>query len=248
MDYLDLPSRKLDQHTFYLSSCESAAGIDTHDSNISSRHSSQSSNSSSNIDLSTQIKPIYSNPFSTILKHLYYLSSRRKKHGRYRSLSSSLHLFFKKHHQQQQQYYESTHDFLKSSSSPNMPTADNQLIRNQPHYYSCQQIYTRDKNRNQISNSKTHDLQMRRSFLRRIKNSDKTVSEDNNTHTLSSVDLAITPHILPTISRIASDSLVTPVQQLNLFDLQSVSYEFYYFRLLLVFIEEIYFSSLFLLI
>lgn len=222
MDYLDLPSHKHDQHTFYLSSCESATGIGTHDSNISSRHSSVSSNSSANIDLSTQIKPIYSNPFYTILNRLYYLNNRRTKHGRYRSLSSSLHLFFKKHHQQhpQQQQNETSHYFLKSTSSPHMPSANDQLIQNQSRYHSCQQIYSRDKNRNQICNS---NHRTRGSFLRRMKHSDKTVSEDNNTHTLSSVDLAITPHILPTSYHTESNSSVTPVQQLTAFDLQSVS-------------------------
>lgn len=231
MDYLDLPSQKHDQHTFYLSSCESAAGIDTHDSNISSRHSSLSSNSSANIDSSTQIKPIYSNTFFTILKRSYYLNNRRKKHGRYRSLSSSLHLFFKKHHHQQ--YYheyqqcQSINDFLKSSSCSHVPTVDNQFTRSQPIYHSCQHIYSSDKIQNQISNSKMRDLQMRRSFLRRMKHSDKTVSEDNNTHTLSSVDLASTPLILPTHCHTELNSLITPVQQLNLFDLQSVSRELY---------------------
>lgn len=230
MDYLDLPSQNHDQHTFYLSSCESAAGIDTHDSNISSRHSSLSSNSSANIDSSTQIKPIYSNTFFTILKRSYYLSNRRKKHGRYRSLSSSLHLFFKKHHQQyhhEHQQYQSINDFLKSSSCSHVPTVNNQFTRSQPIYHSCQHIYSRDKIQNQISNSKMHDFQRRRSFLRRMKHSDKTVSEDNNTHTLSSVDLALTPVILPTHCQTESNSLITPVQQLNLFDLQSVSRELY---------------------
>src|SRR4051794_7884706 len=98
MDFLELP-RDVDHHTFYLSSCESGAGNGLNDSNISSRRSSISSTSSSNTDVQKPIHPVHTNIFLNVLKHLHCITLRRKKHGRYRSLSTSLHLFFKKHHQ-----------------------------------------------------------------------------------------------------------------------------------------------------
>jgi len=232
MDFLELP-RGVDHHTFYLSSCESGAGIDTHDSNISSRHSSVSSTHSSNGNLPTPITPVHTNVFLNVLKRLHCLTLRRKKHGRYRSLSTSLHLFFKKHHHHQPtiDISQSTIDFCKSPSSPQFSTIETDIEKatlSKTGNHSCQQLYLTGANKDKILNSKNNDFQTRRSLLRRIRNSDKIVSEDNNTNTLSSVDLAITPQLFPTLLITESTSLVTPVQQITSFDLKRVS-DFFYF-------------------
>jgi hypothetical protein len=221
MDFLELP-RDIDHHTFYLSSCESGAGIGTHDSNISSRRSSISSNSSNNIDLSRPITPVHTNIFLHVLKRLHCLTIRRRKHGRYRSLSTSLHLFFKKHHQPSIDISQSKIDFYKSPSSPEFATVKTDVetvIQSRKVNRSCQQLHLSGANKDRIFNSKTNDFPTRRSLLRRTRNSDKTVSEDNNTNTLSSVDLAITPQLLIT----DSSSSVTPVQQIVSFNLKRVS-------------------------
>jgi len=222
MDSLE-PPRTDDHHTFYLSSCESGAGNDLHNSNISSRRSSVLSNSSTNVDSSTVLSPVHSNAFLTVLKRLHCLKLRRKKHGRYRSLSSALHLFFKKqHHQSSIDISQSTCEFCKSPSSPNfpIPTIDNQqknLSKKLNH--SCQQLYVANTNKDRTLNSKINDFQTRR----RIRHFDKTVSEDNNTNTLSSVDLAITPQLLPTLLTTETSSSVTPVPQITSFELKPVS-------------------------
>jgi hypothetical protein len=221
MDFLELP-RDIDHHTFYLSSCESGAGIGTHDSNISSRRSSISSNSSNNIDLSRPITPAHTNIFLHVLKRLHCLTIRRRKHGRYRSLSTSLHLFFKKHHQPSIDISQSKIDFYKSPSSPEFATVKTDVetvIQSRKVNRSCQQLHLSGANKDRIFNSKTNDFPTRRSLLRRTRNSDKTVSEDNNTNTLSSVDLAITPQLLITDSSLS----VTPVQQIVSFNLKHVS-------------------------
>ncbi|CAF3402602.1 unnamed protein product [Rotaria sp. Silwood1] len=225
MDFLELP-RNVEHHTFYLSSCESGAGIDTHDSNISSRHSSLSSNSSSlNVALPTQTSSTHKNVFLNVLKRLHCLTLRRKKNGRYRSLSTSLHLFFKNHQQLSNDMNQSTIEFCKSPSSPQVSIIrtdiENTPLSKKNNYHSCQQLYHTGENNNRIVNSKTYDSQKRKSFIQCIRNSDKTVSEDNNTNTLSSVDLAITPQLfLPTLVT-ESNSSVTPVQQFTTFDLKS---------------------------
>jgi hypothetical protein len=226
MDFLELP-RGVDHHTFYLSSCESGTGIGTHDSNVSSRRSSISSTTSSNVDLSTSITPAHTNTFLNILKRLHCLKLRRRKHGRFRSLSTSLHLFFKKHHQSSIDISQSTIDFCKSPSSPQFPTTirtdiEKATLSKKPHH-SCQQLYLSGANRDRILNSKNTDFPNRRSLLRRIRNSNKTVSEDNNTNTLSSVDLALTPQLLPTVLITESILSVTPIQQITSFDLKHVS-------------------------
>jgi hypothetical protein len=231
MDFLELP-RGVDHHTFYLSSCESGAGIDSHTSNISSRRSSVLSNSSINVDSSTLTTPAHSNIFLNVLKRLHCLTIRRKKHGRYRSLSSSLHLFFKKpHHRSSINVNQSTIEFCKSPSSPEFPTTkpdiENNLSSNKINH-SCVQLYLTSANKDRTLNSKNPNFQTRRSLLRRFRKSDKTVSEDNNTNTLSSVDLAITPQLLPTLLITESISSVTPVQQIRAFDLKSVSDLFFF--------------------
>lgn len=220
MDLLELPREVNHHHTFYLSSCESGAGICTHDSNISSRRSSVSSNASSTVDMPT---PVPTNVFFDILKRLHCLSKRRKKHGRYRSLSNALHLFFKKHHRTSIDIRRASIDFHKSPSSPQFPTDVQDFTPVKRNYLSCQQLNLSGANDDQIFNSKTVDLPKRRSTFQRLRKSDKTVSEDNNTNTLSSVDLAITPQILPTLCVTESTSSVTPVQQVSPFDLKSVS-------------------------
>jgi hypothetical protein len=225
MDFLELP-RADDHRTFYLSSCESGAGNDSHNSNISSRRSSLLSNSSIQADSSTPLSSIHSNTFLSVLKRLHCLKLRRRKHGRYRSLSSSLHLFFKKHHQSSIDISQSTCEFCKSPSSPQFPVITTDIQEknlSKKHNHSCQHLHFTDTNKDKTSNSKNNDFQTRRSLLRRTRNSNKTVSEDNNTNTLSSVDLAITPQLLPTLLITESISSVTPVPQIASFVLKSVS-------------------------
>jgi len=229
MEFLEVP-HDAEHHTFYLSSCESAADIDAHDSNISSRCSSLSSISSLNIGRPTPLSPVQTNMFLNVLKRLHRLTLRRKKHGQYRSLSTSLHLFFKKHPQSSIDISQSTIEFCKSSSSPQFPTNntdnENKFLRTKLGSHSSQQIYRTGANNDKHFNSKTHNFHSRRSLLIRLRHSDKTVSEDNNTNTLSSVDLALTPQILPTVLITESTSLVTPVQQLTSFDYNRVSHHF----------------------
>ncbi|CAF0757500.1 unnamed protein product [Adineta steineri] len=222
MDFLELP-RAVDHRTFYLSSCESGAGIDIHDSNISSRRSSLSSTSSLNVGLPTPISPVHTNIFLNVLRRLHCSIVPRKKHGRYRSLSTSLHLFFKKNHRRSIDLDQSSIEFCKSPSSPEFSTikADiEQINSSKKGNESCRQLYLTGASKDRTSNSKNNDFQSRKSLLRRFRKSDKTVSEDNNTNTLSSVDLAITPQLLPTLLITESTSLVTPVQQLTCFDLK----------------------------
>jgi hypothetical protein len=228
MDFLEIP-RNLDHHTFYLSSCESGAGIGTNDSNLSSRRSSISSTSSLNVDLPTPTPAIHTNIFLNVLKRLHCITLRRKKHGRYRSLSTSLHLFFKKHHQSSVAISQTTTDFCKSPSSPQFPTArtDIETTAESKKGLSCQQLYLTGANRDKAFNSKNDDSSIRRSLLRRIRTSDKTVSEDNNTNTLSSVDLAITPQLLPTLLITESSSSVTSVQPVTSSILKHVSVLFF---------------------
>ena len=212
MDFLDLPHRAPtgDHRIFYLSSCESGAGLDAQDSNLSSRRSSVSSNCSIEVGLPTPVPISHSNTFFHVLKRLHCVTLRRKKHGRYRSLSSSLHLFFKKHQQRSSiDLSQPTNDFCKSASTSQFPstptdtetttttTSTTTILKKG---LSCQQLSLTGADTDRNHNSKTDDFQLRRSFLRRNRTSDKTVSEDNNTNTLSSVDLAITPQLLPTVT------------------------------------------------
>lgn len=233
MDFLE-PPRTVDHPTFYLSSCESAAGIAPYDSNISSRRSSVSSTSSLNLGLPPPKSHVHTNIFFNVLKHLHCITVRRKKHGRYRSLSASLHLFFKKHQPSSIDISQSTLDFYKSPSSPEFPVTKpdiKQTNLSKKSNQSCQQLFFTGVIRDNTSNSKQNDFQPQRSLLRRRRNSDKIVSEDNNTNTLSSVDLAITPQILPTLVISESISLVTPVQQISHHDLKYVSDFFSKFKM-----------------
>lgn len=224
MDFLEVP-RHADHHTFYLSSCESAAGVDAHDSNISSRCSSLSSTSSLHVGLPTPDSPVHTNVFLHVLKRLHCLTLRRKKNGRYRSLPTSLHLFFKKQQPQPSiDISQSTVDFWKSPSTSHLPTNRTDTEPTRKHA-SCPLIFYTGAANDRTPNSKTLDSPSCASFLRHLRRSDKTVSEDNNTHTLSSVDLAATPHVLPTLLISDTTSLVSPVQQqpLNSFDYSRVS-------------------------
>ncbi|UJR21274.1 hypothetical protein I4U23_024367 [Adineta vaga] len=178
MDSLEIPHSD-ERHTFYLSSCESGTGIDIQDSNISSQRSSTSSSySSPNIEESTAISPIQSNIFLAVLKRLHCLTLRRQKHGRYRTLSSSLHLFFKKHH------HSSINQLHKSSSTSQISTTldKNRLCKKTSSHLQLHVIDT-------MKDKYPHMKNIRRSLLRRLRASDKTVSEDNNTNTMSSLDL-----------------------------------------------------------
>lgn len=191
MDSLELPPLA-DHHIFYLSSCESGTGVDLRDSSHSSRHSS-SSFSSSNGDVPTpnsSAEP--TNIFLRVLRRLHCFTVRRQKHGRYRTLSSSLHLFFKKPH------HSSNCQFYKSPSSPQFPATNPQIekikaLRKNHSHHHLQRI---DTNQQSDFPSKNGGLNASRSFLARVRRSDKTVSEDNNTNTLSSLDLAILPPIV----------------------------------------------------
>jgi hypothetical protein len=178
MDSIELP-HVADHHTFYLSSCESGTGLDNQDSNVSSRHSSTSSSSfsTSNVGISTTNSLIDTNMFLNTLKRLHCSTLRRQKHGRYRTLSSSLHLFFKK------PYQSTENQFCKSPSYPQLTTNTNQIFLSKKSK-SHHQLHTIDTNKDIHCN-----INNRRSLLRRVRVSDKIVSEDNNTNTMSSLDL-----------------------------------------------------------
>lgn len=222
MDLLDLPHRAGtgDHRIFYLSSCESSAGIDAHDSNLSSRRSSVSSNCSLDVCLPTPVSASRTNTFLHVLKRLHCITLRRKKHGRYRSIPSSLHLFFKKHqHHSSVDLSEPANDFCKSSSTSQCPstptdtattTTPTTMVKKA---CSCQQLSLTGANTDKNHNSKMDDSPLRRSCLRRNRTSDKTVSEDNNTNTLSSVDLAITPQPHPIVTVTDSTSSAIAVQE-----------------------------------
>ena len=230
MDLLKLPHTlghtDGDHHRFYISSCESGAGTDAPNSNVSSQRSSISSTSSLNVGLPTPVPPAHSNVFLNVLKRLHSVTLRRKKHGRYRSLASSLHLFFKNTRPSLTDDHRSTNDFCKSPSSPQFPTIALDPDTTNPSSrtsHSCQQLYSTGADGVVNCNSKNADFPVRRSLFRRVRTSNKTVSEDNNTNTLSSLDLAVTPHLLPTMTITESTSSVTPVQPVAAFDLKRVS-------------------------
>ena len=215
MNSLELPPLA-DHHTFYLSSCESGTGADMRDSNRSSQRSS-SSFSSSNADLPAMNSSAgQTNLFLRVLRRLHCFTVRRQKHGRYRTLSSSLHLFFKKPHQS------SNHQFFKSPSSPEFPATNPQtetstvVRKNHSHHH----LLLVDTNQPSDFPSKNDGLKASRSFLARIRRSDKTVSEDNNTNTLSSLDLTTFP---PTMQPAESALSATLVQQQSSNDVRRVS-------------------------
>jgi hypothetical protein len=212
MDSLELP-RVADHHTFYLSSCESGTELDTQDSNVSSRNSSTSSSSfsTSNVAPSTTISSIHTNIFLDILKRLHCFKLRRQKHGRYRTLSSSLHLFFKRHHSSENQFYKSP-STSQLTTTITKDTNQNFLSKKSK---SHQQLHIIDTNKEKYFNIKN-----RRSLLRHVRASNKTVSEDNNTNTMSSLDLATIP---PTVFITDSSSSATVTQQMIPFDMKRVS-------------------------
>lgn len=191
MDTLELPH--VDQrHTFYLSSCESGTGIDLQDSTKSSRNSSTCSSSFSPNNVAQSINnnfSIQTNSFLTVMKRLHCLTLRRQRHGRYRTLSSSLHLFFKKHRQ-----HISENQFYKSPSMPQLFSSMTQTTHTQSRWKKCRsynQLHSFD-----AIKDKPIDLTNRQILFRHIRTSDKIVSEDNNTNTMSSLDLATFPPIL----------------------------------------------------
>ncbi|CAF1384525.1 unnamed protein product [Rotaria sordida] len=186
-----------------------STGIDISDSYICSRRSSSSSSSSSssNIGVSTRIPSISTNNFLNVLKRLHYLTLRRQKHGRYRTLSSSLDLFFKKPHQP------SINQFCKSSSYPQLrtitiDTKNNLIIERST---SDHQLHIINNNKNEQFNTKNNYFNTQKPLFRLIRASDNIVSEDNNTNTMSSFDL---PTILPTIFVTDTSSSATCVQQI----------------------------------
>ncbi|CAF0906136.1 unnamed protein product [Adineta ricciae] len=189
---------KNEHHTFYLSSCESGTGIDIQDSNLSSQRSSTSSTySCTHVESSTGISPLQSNSFLRVLKHLHSLTLRRRKHGRYGTLSSSLHLFFKKpHHSSLSQFYKSP-----STSELTANTDKNHLCKRTT---SHPQLHMIDTIKGSRSDMKNNVFNTRRLLLRRLRASDKTVSEDNNTNTMSSLDLATVPSLVLTTDSNAS--------------------------------------------
>ncbi|CAF2576090.1 unnamed protein product [Rotaria sp. Silwood2] len=208
MDSLEL-IRVADRHRFYLSSCESGTGIDISDSNACSRRSSSSSSSfsSRNIDVSRTISSIHTNNFLNVLKRLHCLTLRHQKHGRYRTLSSSLHLFFK------QPQHSSINQFYKSSSYPQLRTITidaekNSIIKT---CRSDHQLYIINANKNKQSNTKNNSFNTSKPLSRLKRASNNTVSEDNNTNTMSSFDL---PTIPPTVYITDTSSLATCIQQI----------------------------------
>jgi hypothetical protein len=217
-----------DHRIFYLSSCESGTGIDTYDSQISPRDSSISSISSLDIELSTPVSTTHANIFLRVLQRLHRLTLRRRRHGRFRSYSSSLHLFFKRHHKLSSiDLYRSTNYFCKSSSMSQFSSPTIEYSATDTHIlhkrHSCPYLSSTGVNRDRHVNSKTTDRPLRTAFLRSIRISDNTVSEDNNTNTLSSVDLTITPQLLPTQTMNDSKTSVLPEQQIVSVDLKPVS-------------------------
>jgi hypothetical protein len=208
MDSLEVP-HIVDRHTFYLSSCESGTGIDIQDSNKSSRNSSTSSSSfsTSNVAQSTTISSIETNSFLTILKRLHCLKLRRQKHGRYRTLSSSLHIFFKTHH------HPSENQFFKSPSYPQLstPIPKYSIVKKSK---SCNQLHLNDVHKTKQLNLINRRLLLRASY--------KTVSEDNNTNTMSSLDLATIPQTV-----LITDANSSAVLKQSI-DIQCVSDLFFY--------------------
>ena len=189
MNSLELP-RPAESRIFYLSSCESGTGIELRDSNVSSRRSSSSSSpfsTSVNIVSGASNLPIHTNSFLRVLKRLRALTLRRRKHGPYRTVPSALDLFFKKqcHHRSS-----SSNPFFKSPSTSALRTRSNEKSVGR-HSPSCPQLHAVDS---KASERHTGCNRGRSSMpFPRTRTSDKTVSEDNNTNTLSSLDLATVP-------------------------------------------------------
>ena len=201
MNSLELP-RPVESRIFYLSSCESGTGVDLRDSNVSSRRSSSSSSpfsTSVNIVSAASNLPIHTNSFLRVLKRLRALTLRRRKHGPYRTVPSSLDLFFKKHCHHRSS---SSNPFFKSPSTSALRTITNEdsAVQRSP---SCPQLHTVNSN---ASESRSGFNRGRSSMpFPRMRTSNKTVSEDNNTNTLSSLDLAtIPPLVIPDSSFLAS--------------------------------------------
>ena len=202
MDTLEL-LHAAPRHTFYLSSCESGTGIDFQDSNKSSRNSSTSSSSFAASTLAPTIdncSSIHTNSFLMVMKRLHCITLQRQKHGRYRTRSSSLHLFFKTHRQ-----HVSENPFYKSPSTPELFSSTIQSI-------GVESVRRKSRSDNQLQpldalKDKPIDLPNRRTLFR---TSDKIVSEDNNTNTMSSVDLATIP---PTLLITDTNISLTTTQQ-----------------------------------
>jgi hypothetical protein len=174
MDTCECPPLANNRHLFYLSSCESTTSLDTKDSNFSST----SLSSSSHTNLSTSVSD---NLFLRVLQRLQTLTVRRQKHGRYRTLSSSLHMFFKMSHQS------STNIFFKSPSYPQLlnSSIENNETSSLGKHRRHQTVDTCTGSMRTIDRCHAS-----RCFtMRQTERSTKTISEDNNTHTLSSLDL-----------------------------------------------------------
>ncbi|CAF3261061.1 unnamed protein product [Rotaria socialis] len=208
MDSLEFP-RVADRHRFYLSSCESGTGIDISDSNACSRRPSSSSSSSSFLSskngTSAVIPSIHTNDFLIVLKRLHCLTLRRQKNGRYRTLSSSLHLFFKKHHPL------SMNQFYKSPSDSHLTTKDTEKNLVCKRNNSDHQLHIINKNKNKQFNTKNDYFNIQKPLSHCIRASNNTVSEDNNTNTMSSFDL---PTILPTVLVTDTSCSATCIQQI----------------------------------
>ena len=210
MNSLDIPTRS-DHRIFYLSSCESGTGIDL-------RESPRSSISSSSSSLHLETLPttnLSNNLFLRVLKHLRCLTIRRRKNGRFRALSSSLHLFFKKN----PSLVSSSEQFHKSPSSPDCLSNPIDKINVLKSNHSDQQLYSNVNVKQNVEMS----TNLHRSF-RRKRRSDKTVSEDNNTNTLSSVDLSILPPPLLIVTDVNS-----PFKTVSVLCNQSMSAKVFFF-------------------
>lgn len=222
MDFLALPHVNADHHKFYLSSCESGTGIDLLDSNVCSRNSSSSSSqcssssSSSHNGVSTKDSSLHNNLFLTVLKRLHYLKLRRQKHGRYRSLSSSLHLFFKKSRNL------SVNQFYKSSSDPELSITSIKTDKNPicKTALSDHQLQIINENTSKQFDKKDDYFSIEKPLLRDLRMSNHTVSEDNNTNTMNSLDL---PTTLPTVLVTDTNSSITCLQNFSSCDIKAVS-------------------------
>lgn len=219
MDFLSVPHLTKavngDRRLFYLSSCESAAEINEHGSNSSSRRSSRSSCSSTDDNHEFSKEQTNPNLFLETLTRLHSSKIRREKSGRFRSQTASLHLFFKKTRPTPIEY-----QLCKSSSTEQIQLTNSFQKTNRRN--SLQLFSKSGEQRKSLQNSKTFLLQHRRN-----QTSDHTVSEDNNTNTLSSVDLTPNYHCLPTLIVTESFSSVRTDQQTKSsfsIDIKSVSW------------------------
>ncbi|CAF0874271.1 unnamed protein product [Adineta ricciae] len=100
-------------------------------------------------------------------------------------------------------HHSSLSQFYKSPSTSQLTTnIDKNLLCKRT--TSHPQLHMIDTIKDSHSDMKNNVFNTRRSLLRRLRASDKTVSEDNNTNTMSSLDLATVPSLVLTTDSSAS--------------------------------------------